>query len=160
MNNPLSYSSLKLDVFSKDGVQLKSASGFAVEAGNQRYLITNRHVVSSGPQEPVSEPYILKTSLRIHGGMGEAIRRQRITFQLYDDNKTPRWIEHRENEQDQPRVDVVALPIQSNLMNVDKFLGTIAGMPIDNDKNIWLKVSAIPVSAIDTDIEYGPSDTV
>jgi hypothetical protein len=166
MNNWLSYSSLKLDLFSKEGIHLRSASGFVIETKNQYWLVTNRHVVSGrdiparGQQEPVFEPYTLKTSLHIDGGKAEAIHRQRITVQLYDDNKAPRWIEHRTNEQDQPTVDVVALPIQSNLMNVDKFLRImkITGMPID--KHIWLKVSAIPVSAIDTDVEYGPPDTV
>jgi len=164
MNNPLSYSSVKLDLFSKDDAHLKSASGFVVEAGDEYYLITNWRVVSSsdipagGQQEPVIEPYILKASIHIDGGKGEAIHRQRITVQLYNDNKAARWIEHRANEQDRPMVDVVALPIQSNLMNMDKLLRTITGMPID--KNIGLKVSAIPISAIDTDVEYGPPDTV
>lgn len=134
-----------------------------VEAGDKYYLITNRHVLSGsdiserGQREPVFEPYTLKTSLHIHGGMSEAIHRQRITVQLYDNN-APRWIEHRVITQDQARPDVVALPIQSKLLNVDKFLRTIGGMPID--QNIELKVSAIPVSAMDTDVEYGPPDTV
>ena len=142
---------------------MKSASGFVVEAGDQYYLITNWHVLSGSDisereqREPVFEPYTLKTSLHIHGGMSEAIHRQRITVQLYDNN-APRWIEHRVITQDQARPDVVALPIQSKLLNVDKFLRTIGGMPID--QNIELKVSAIPVSAMDTDVEYGPPDTV
>jgi len=46
MNNPLSYSSIKLDLFAKDGARLKPASGFVVEAGSQYYLITNWHVIS------------------------------------------------------------------------------------------------------------------
>lgn len=122
MHNPLSYSSLKLDLFSKTGDHLKSASGFVVEAGDKYYLITNWHVLSGrdipvrGQQEQMIEPYTLKTSLHINGGMSEAIHRQRITVQLYDDNKAPRWIEHRANEQDQAMVEVVALPIQSKLM--------------------------------------------
>ncbi|HEU0295637.1 MAG TPA: hypothetical protein VFR47_23050 [Anaerolineales bacterium] len=174
MNNPLSYSSVKLDLFSKDNMGLKPASGFVVEANNQYYLITNRHVLSGRDirprelQEPVMNPYILKTSLHIYGGEVEKHfplprqlsrgGRERITVPLYDDHKAPRWIEHRANEGDQAMVDVVALPIQSNLMNLDKFTRTIEGMPID--KNIWLKISAIPISAIDTDVEYGPPDTV
>ena len=164
MNNPLSYSSLKLDLFSKDGIRLKPASGFMVEVGSKYYLITNRHVLSGsnipagGQLEPVLEPFTLKTSLHIHDeGIREAFHRQRITVQLYDDNQAPRWIEQQANEHDQPIVDVVALPIQSKLMNVDKLLRTIGGMPI---KNIGLKVSAMEVSAIDTDVEYGPPDTV
>lgn len=164
MYNPLSYSSVRLELFSKEGGRLKSASGFVVEAGDQYYLITNWHVLSGSDisereqREPVFEPYTLKTSLHIHGGLSEAIHRQRRTVELYDDNKAPRWIEHRANEQDQAIVDVVALAIHSKLLNVDKFLRTIGVMP--NDQNIGLKVSAIPVSAMDPDMEYGPPDTV
>ena len=46
MSNSLSYYSLKLDLFSKDGVHLQQASGFVVEAANQHDLITNRHIIS------------------------------------------------------------------------------------------------------------------
>ena len=73
MNNPLSFSSVKLDLFSKEGIRLKPASGLVVDAGNQYYLITNWHVVSGGDihtdgqPEPVVRPYTLKTSLHIHG---------------------------------------------------------------------------------------------
>src|SRR5215475_7237643 len=98
MNNPLSFSSLKLDLFSKDGVRVNSASGFVVDAGNRYYLITSRHVlsgrdISSGEQQTTMiEPYLLKTSLHIHGGEGENSFplfpgiRKRTTVQLYDDN--------------------------------------------------------------------------
>jgi len=90
--------------------------------------------------------------------MSEAIHRQRITVQLYDDNKAPRWIEHRANEQDQAMVDVVALPIQSNL-NQSQFIEKITGLTMNMDY-WWSKVSAIGISAIDTDVEYGPPDGV
>ena len=171
MHNPLSYSSLKLDIFSKEGIHLKSASGFVVEVGNQDYLITNRHVVSGKDvrerelKEPVIEPYILKTSLHIHSGHGEQVAppypmgiRQRITVELYDETRTPRWIAHQGNEQHQPTVDIVALPIQMNLKQ-SQFIEKITGMMMNMDY-WWSKVSAIPISAIDTDVEYGPPDTV
>ena len=41
MDNLLSYSSVKLDLFSRDGSRLKSASGFVVEAGDKHYIVTN-----------------------------------------------------------------------------------------------------------------------
>jgi len=176
MNNPLSFSSLKLDLFSKEGVHLKPASGFVVEAGKQYYLITNWHVFSGGDtraeaqQEPVVKPYLLKTSVHIHGGMGEKGAspsigmRKRITVQLYDDNDSPRWIEHRMKEGNQHMADIVALPLQVNL-TLTLFSGKIPGIIIDKgswDENTdyWTKISAIPISAIDTDVEYGPADTV
>jgi trypsin-like peptidase len=170
MNNPLSYSSLKLDLFSREGGRLKSASGFVIETGNQYYLITNRHVLSGrdipaqGQQEPVVEPYTLKTSLHIHGGKGERGDppqrrgvRKRITVQLYDNNDAPRWMERQAHEPYQPMVDVVALPLQANL-STDLFLRTVLGSTIEEDG--WSKFSAIPLSAVDTDVEYGPPDTV
>ena len=77
MNNLLSYSSLKLELFSKDGALLESASGFVVEANNQFYLVTNWHVVSGKDfsagelVEPGAKPHILETSIHIYGGEGE-----------------------------------------------------------------------------------------
>jgi len=171
MNNPLSYSSIKLNLFSKDGVRLKPASGFVIEAKSQYFLITNQHIlsgrdISAGePQEPVIKPFTLKTSLHIHGGMGESHdpfskgMRKGITIHLYDDKDVPRWIEHRANEPHRPLIDLIALPIQLNLdLNLDRFIRTIAG--IKNESEVWSKVSAIPISAIDTDVEYGPPDPV
>ncbi len=176
MNNPLSYSSLKLDLFSKDSIRLKPASGFIVEAGNQYYLITNWHVVSGEDihtdrrQELVVKPYLLKTSVHIYGGDGEKSApisigtRKRITVQLYDDNDAPRWIERRTNEGNQHMVDIVALPIQVNL-TLTLFTGKIAGIILNKgswaeNTDYWTKISAIPISAIDTDVEYGPPDPV
>jgi hypothetical protein len=43
-------------------------------------------------------------------------------------------------------------------MDLDRFMRTIAG--IKNESDVWSKVSAIPISAIDTDVEYGPPDPV
>ncbi len=169
MNNPLSYSSIKLDLFSKDGVRLKQASGFVIEDRSQYYLITNWHVLSGsdisapGRQEPGTQPFTLKTSIHIHGGKGEKNDpfskgiRKRTTIQLYDDKELPRWIESQANEPYRPRADVVALPFQLD-MNLDRFMRTIAGIKTEND--VWSKVSAIPISAIDTDVEYGPPDPV
>ena len=77
MSNLLSFSSVKLDLFSKDGSRLNTASGFIIEAGKQYYLITNWHVVlgedihTDGQQETVVKPYTLKTSVHMHGITGE-----------------------------------------------------------------------------------------
>jgi hypothetical protein len=178
MNNPLSYSSVKLDLFSKDGAHLKSASGFVVEAGNQYYLITNRHVVSSSDipagsqQETVTEPHILKTSIHIRSGVGETSHplsmgiRKRMTVQLYEGNDAPKWIECQTNEHHQPMTDVIALPIQ-----LDQFLRpsnaaipeiqtNMGYWPDPQPKHWWAKICSIPISAIDVEVEYGPSDMV
>jgi hypothetical protein len=175
MNNPLSFSSLKLELFSKDGIRLKPASGFVIEARNQYYLITNRHIVSiqntpgDQQQEPVLEPHMLKTSIHIHWGEGEKSfplamgMRKRITIPLYDDKNSPTWIERPLNAQHRLMADIVALPIQLN----ETYRLTQALMQFSQKSpgsirptNYWSKVSAIPASAIDTDVEYGPSDPV
>lgn len=176
MNNPLSFSSVKLDLFSKDGRRLNPASGFIMEASNQYYLITNWHVVSGGDipvnesQEPVVKPYTLKTSVHIHGITAEKNDvfsrgvRQRITVPLYDDHDSPRWTELPTKEGNQRRADIIALPIQVNL-TLKLFSGKIPGITVnrgswDENTDYWTKISAIPISAIDTDVEYGPPDTV
>ncbi|MBN1311516.1 MAG: hypothetical protein JXB30_08865 [Anaerolineae bacterium] len=89
MNNPLSYSSVKLALFAKDGTHLKSVSGFVIEAGDQYYLITNKHVVSGEDmQEFVSTPYILKTCLHVYAQEDEKVEhletgmRRRIAVDL------------------------------------------------------------------------------
>jgi hypothetical protein len=176
MTNPLSFSSVKLDLFSKDGVRLNAASGFILKAANQYYLITSWHVVSGedihtdGQPEPVGKPYLLKTSVHMHEGAGEKRAplsigmRKRITVQLYDDNESPRWIEHRTNEGNQHMEDIVALPIQVNL-TLTPFSGEISGSnfykgTLDQNTDYWTRISAIPISAVDTDVEYGPPDIV
>src|SRR5258706_12720212 len=167
MNNPLSYSSLRLDLFSKHGTCLKPTSGFVIESVNHYYLVTNWHAVSgrdiSAPvrQESVIKPYILKTAIHTYGGRGEKSDppqmgfRRRITVQLYDDNDVPRWIERRSDKQYQPMVDVVALPIQLDLGGtisgplLEKILGintNVNSWP-DFQTNYWVKTSAIPISA-------------
>jgi len=135
MNNPLSYSFIKLDLFSKDNIQLESASGFVIEADEQYYIITNRHVAG--------EPYTLKTSVHIYSGVGETKHplsmgiRKRMTIPLYDENDKPKWIEHRMNEQHQPLIDIIALPIQ-----LDQFLRPastrIPGIQIQPIANPWI----------------------
>jgi hypothetical protein len=176
MNNLLSFSSLKLDVFSKNNVLLKTASGFVVEAARRYYLITNRHVVCSGAipdrsqQETGTVPYALKTSIHIHAGQGEKMAplqvgmRKRLTVPLYDDKDAPSWIESRVAQQGQPIVDIIAAPIQYDL-TLELLSANNPGVYIDKSSwskisNYWMKISAIPFSAIDADVEYGPPDIV
>ena len=168
MKNPLSFSSVKLELFSKEGVRLKPASGFVVEAGDRYYLVTNGHVVSgkgipeSGQPGPVIEPHILKTSLHIYGGDDENSFPlswgvwKRITVQLYDDNDAPTWIELQTNKQSQSMVDIIALPIQ---LNRDLKFNQVLNQ-LSFNTSYWAKLSAISISAIDTDVEYAPPDTV
>lgn len=176
MNNLLSFSSLKLDLFSKEGVRLKSASGFVIETKGRYYLITNRHVVygrdiSQAVQgDPTTEPYNLRTTVHINMGEGEKNlplhmgMRKRITIPLYDSKDKPQWMESQGDAPHRPIVDLVALPIQFDLtmelLNTNtpgNYINTTSWSKISN---YWTKISAIPIACIDTDIEYGPPDTV
>jgi hypothetical protein len=175
MNNRLSFSSVKLDLFSKEGIRLKHASGFVLESGNKYYIITNWHVLSGRqlsahePPEPVVKPSILKTTIHLYSGEGENSfplfmgMRKRITLPLYDDNDSPSWIESHSTPQ-QTRVDIVALPIQvdltMDLVGVSSPRSYVNASSWSKSSNYWTKVSAVSISAIDTDVKYGPPDTV
>jgi hypothetical protein len=187
MNNWLSFSSTKLDLFSKEGVRLKSASGFVLEVGNQYYLITNWHVVSGRDisardvHQPALEPYTVRTALQTYvtGEENDLFSRglwNKITIQLYDDNNAPTWREGQANQRKQPLVDVVALPIPwartfaSELSRDAEMRKGLSGQipkgmmgPWTNltpEPLLWGKIRAIPLSAIDTDVKYGPPDMV
>ena len=170
MNNLLSFSSVRLDRFSKEGGHLKSASGFIVKTDNQYYLVTNWHVVSGRdfltrelPESGV-EPATLKISLHLRNGEDEKSAPvtmgiwQRLSIELYNHDLTPKWIEHQSNKKHYPSMDVVALSLESNL----RLLNTTAILPFVLPKHIkyWGEISSIPISIIDTDVDYGPSDTV
>ena len=169
---------MKLELLSKDRRLLKSASGFVVEAGKQYYLITNRHLISgrdtiaSQRPESFAQPYGLKTTLHIHlhekHGQKDDLffmgLRKRVFLPLYDDHDAPRWIERGGKQQDEPVIDIVALPIHVD-MTLRLFSGNLPGIVVTPDS--WTKdteyetrISAIHLSAIDTDVEYGPPDTV
>ena len=72
MNNLLSFSSVKVDLFSKDNVRLKPASGFVVEVGNQYYLITNWQPMWLLIQNPVMFIFFLVSTL-LFGPLPEEI---------------------------------------------------------------------------------------
>jgi hypothetical protein len=173
MNNLLSFSSVKLDLFSRDGTRLTPASGFVLDSDHGYYLITNLHVLSGREiaqgQETVSEPYILKTSIHSHWGEGENSfplsmgRRQRITIPLYDEHDTPIWLECQPKAGSEPSADITVIPFQSNTMS--PFMQTLSLFKQNSlqnafQGNYWSRISAIPRSAIDTEVEYGPSDPV
>ena len=173
MNNLLSFSSVKLDIFARDGTPLRPASGFVLEADGRYYLVTNLHVLSrkdsTGNQDSVLEPYLLKLALHSHWGEGEKRfpfsmgSRQRITVPLYDNTGAPKWRECQSKGASEPPADIAALHLPR-----DKTVELIRTMSLYNEKrlenilpsNFWTRISAIPVSTIDTDVDYGPADVV
>jgi hypothetical protein len=80
-------------------------------------------------------------------------------------------MECRSTEGHQPKVDVVALPIQVEL-TLRLFSGKLPGITVykkettisksswPKDMDDWTNISAMPISAVDTDVEYGPADPV
>jgi hypothetical protein len=178
MNNLLSFSSVKLDLFTRDGARLKPASGFVLEAGSQHYLVTNLHVLSNGstvesaPQGSSPKPYTLKASIHNHGGDGENRfplsmgTRQKITLRLYNDSDTPVWLECQPKTGAEPPADIAAIPFHAN--RTSTLIQTMSGFSLSKQESLpalfqskyWSRISAIPLSAIDTDVEYVPSDAV
>ncbi len=174
MKNPLSFSSVKLDLFSKDNVHINTASGFVIEVNAQYYLITTWHVVAGKdislhePQHQENTPYVLKTTLHTteiqKWKNAEAAPYtwfwHRVTIQLYDNN-SPRWIAFGANKQPPLSADIVAVPI---IMDPSKGLQSfnIRRQVAENfiEGRYEIKISAIPISAIDTDVKYGPADIV
>jgi hypothetical protein len=173
MNNPLSYSSVKIDLYSREGARLKQASGFMVEAEGNYFLITNWHVLSGKdfalPQDsPIDVPFTLRTSLHIYSGEGENKPPlswgmwRRITIPLYDKNNAPTWTQPQ-NKQNQPKADVAVLPVSKNeslLLNASLRLFTMRSLAPNTHSEQWSGISAIPISSIDTKVEYGPPDRV
>ncbi len=107
--DPLSANSLLLQA-EVNGNALSTATGFIVEWENQRYLITNWHVVSGrnpDTNQPLSNTAGVPDSLRIvHHGSSKLGTWVVKLEQLYS-NGNPRWIEHVEGQ----NIDVVALPL-------------------------------------------------
>ena len=173
MNNPLSYSSVKLDLYSREGARLNQASGFMVEAEGNYFLITNWHVLSGvefarQQERPVDVPFSLRASLHIYSGEGEDKPPlswgmwRRITIPLYDKNNQPTWIEPQK-KQNQQKADVAVLPISKNEslpLNASLRLFTVRSQAPPTHSEQWVRISAIPISSIDTKVEYGPSDRV
>jgi hypothetical protein len=173
MNNPLSYTSVKLDRFTKEGILMKPASGFLVEADGHYFLITNWHVLSGmdfprEEAEPGSRPHTLKFSLHIYSGEGENRAPlswgmwKRLTVPLYEDHAAPAWIEPH-NNQEKPMADVAVLPLSENetlRFNETVRLFSLRALEGGPRSNYWVRISAIPIAAIDTNVEYGPGDRV
>lgn len=175
MNNPLSFSSIKLDRLSKEGKHLKPASGFVVAAGDHYHLITNWQVVSGRDirtrelLEPELEPYTLTTSVHIRSGEGENAFPltigpwKKLSIELYGGDHQPRWVDLVHSVR-HALVDVVALQLPSELGPVlrrrKKHPFNTLFDPSGHNVESWAEISAIPIAAIDTEIEYGPSDTV
>lgn len=135
-----------------------------LEVDNEPYLITNRHVIFDAQQEQDKQPYLLKTSVHMKSPPPSQDHHKKITVSLYNDDDSPKWIEHPTHQKKQPSIDIVALPIQKNLESilfVRRLFKAASNIDFPEKKIDYpTMASAIPISAIDTDVEYLPPDMV
>jgi hypothetical protein len=147
-----------------------------VAAGDHYYLITNWQVVSGRDirtrelLEPGLEPYTLTTSVHIRSGEGENAFPltigpwKKLSIELYGSDHQPRWVDLVHSAR-HALVDVVALqlPAELGLMishRKKQLFNKLRPDPLGLNVEAWAELSAIPISAIDMEIEYGPSDPV
>lgn len=180
----MSLASIKLDLFTKDGGRLGTASGFILEVSGQFYIITNWHIVSGcdfRTGEPFSledKPHLLRTLIH----KGRLVGSQHVLplqaswgiqkeFTLYDENGEPQWIEFKVYTQSRSPVDIVAMPLGAT-QDLDypipaeviqsikpKALYEPIVTSSPNEADDW-RILAIPGSWITTDVSYGPSDAI
>jgi hypothetical protein len=155
MADPLSLPSLMLDLRVNDQ-QLARATGFVVERGDHRYLITNLHVASGrnvetneviSPTGAVPDTILIwHHSALTEGGVGAWTPREEA---LYDTAGQPLWIEHPNKDvrdmdnPTEPIADLAALP----LTEVDE---GVAWWPLDlglSDADVHV-APGVPVSII------------
>ncbi|ODS34437.1 MAG: hypothetical protein SCARUB_00448 [Candidatus Scalindua rubra] len=91
------------------------ASGFFYRSGNDKYLITNRHVVFDAEDDFYPESLILK----LHLSRTELELNVDVQISLYDANNNKLWLEHKRfNEL---KCDVVAIPLTQATMTQEYF---------------------------------------
>jgi hypothetical protein len=107
---------------------------------------------------------LLKTSIHSYGGEGEQRAPlswgpwHRITIPLYDESGAPTWIERQSND-----ADIVALPfrLKDSLRFIQSLRAFISKTTeINSHGDYWARISAIPISTIDTEVDYGPPDSI
>ncbi len=89
---------------------ISSATGFFYREGTRTYLITNKHVVFD--REKGLYPDNLQ--IRVHTSQTSSISNRDITITLYGNDQRRLWLEHHN-----PRVDVVAIPIDNHIQAGD-----------------------------------------
>jgi len=95
------------------GQHLGTATGFLVEKGSSRFLITNRHVTSGRDhKDNIIDPNgRTPDQMTIwHHVAGQLGNWMAVTEDLYTPSGTPRWLEHPGHHHN---VDVVALPLEN-----------------------------------------------
>jgi len=89
-----------------------SATGFFFRNGDNRYLITNRHVVLREDRSFYPDSLII----RVHTSRSDLSQNRDVTIPLYDSTRRRTWLEHPTRG---ANIDVVAINIGSQLETQD-----------------------------------------
>jgi hypothetical protein len=110
----------------RDKIDMPPATGSFYETGDQRFLVTNRHVVVDDSKNRF--PDALK--FLVHVDRSNLRKNQELLIRLYDENKQPRWLEHPSIKSD---VDIVAVNIEEILpsQSVIRFINSKDLFPND-----------------------------
>jgi hypothetical protein len=140
--DPLSAKSLLLEVRVNNN-PLSTATGFVVEQGESRFLITNWHVLSSRNAEtgkPLSDTAGIPDEVRIlHHVKGPLGSKKSISETLFDTQGNRRWLEHSHSR----RVDVVALPLCSTNSEIDYYPFDLSQSKVDILPDVGMQVFII-----------------
>jgi len=116
--DPLSTQSLLVETMA-NGHSLMTATGFVVEQSGKFLLVTNWHVVAGRDpvtNQPTHPSAAIPDSIRIvHHVKGNLGSWRVIAESLYNEDGTPRWIEHAQGQ----LIDVIALPLDSLLAEIE-----------------------------------------
>jgi hypothetical protein len=94
-----------------------SATGFFFRQNDDKYLITNRHVVVS--ENDQRYPDILR--IKVHIDRASLLPTRTIEIPLYDGTRSL-WIEHPDNaniQDPKEKIDLAAIKINNNIQNTD-----------------------------------------
>ncbi len=97
----------------KNNKEQGSASGFFFRYGDEKYYITNRHVVIQESENFYPD----SIKLRLHMNKVDLTLNQEMTISLYDSNNKPVWLEHLNYSVLQ--CDIVAIPLSIQVLKFE-----------------------------------------
>ena len=108
-----SLKSIYISILFND-IELATATGFLVKKDDNMYLITNRHVVTGRNNQTnkcldeINASIPNKLDIWFPHKTPEEYKWSKISYELYDENDNPLWIEHPIYRN---KVDVIALKL-------------------------------------------------
>ena len=121
-----------------DPCNVGSATGFFYETGENKYLITNRHVVIDERRRFYPDSLLM----RVHTSQTSTTPNRDVTISLYGRDRNPVWLEHPTHGN---TIDVVAINIDSYLQSQDFITYWSAKSSVHPDVAIGLGESVLVV---------------